>query len=37
MSAGIVAIQKVTQMDSGPYDVVSATHSESSKTEPLVI
>ena len=24
-------------MDSGPYDVVSATHSEGSKTEPLVI
>ena len=24
-------------MDSGPYDIVSATHSEGSKTEPLVI
>ena len=37
MSAGAVAMQEVTRMDSGPYDVVSATHSEGSKTEPLVI
>ena len=37
MSAGAVAMQEVTRMDLGPYDVVSATHSEGSKTEPLVI
>lgn len=35
--ASAVAMQEVTRMDSGPYDVVSATHSGGSKTEPLVI